>query len=143
MTSLHQGSSAVRTQGEPVELSIPVQSDLILLARLTAATVASRAGFDVEEIEDLRLAVDELCFLVTCDRAAGRLNLMFITDDDAVEVICALDGSVVDDGDADERRARELSVRILAALVDEHGEEPDGGRRRGWLRKRKARHEIS
>ena len=143
MTSLQHGSSDVRTQGEPVELSIPVQSDLILLARLTAATVAARAGFDVEEIEDLRLAVDELCFLVACDRAAGRLNLTSITDDDAVEVTCALDGSAADDGDADEQRARELSLRILAALVDEHGEESEGGRRRGWLRKRKARHGIS
>ena len=46
---------------EAVELIIPVQSDLVVLARLTAATVASRAGFNVEEVEDLRLAVDELC----------------------------------------------------------------------------------
>ena len=44
-----------------VELTIPVRADLVVLARLTAATVASRADFDVEEIEDLRLAVDELC----------------------------------------------------------------------------------
>ena len=143
MTSLHRGSSDVRTHTEPVELSIPVQSDLILLARLTAATVASRAGFDVEEIEDLRLAVDELCVLVARDRAAGRLNLTFITDDDAVEVICALDGSAAERQDADELGAREFSVRILAALVDEYGEVSEGGRRRGWLRKRKARHQIS
>ena len=44
-----------------VGLSIPSGADLLVLARLTAATVASRAGFDVEEVEDLRLAVDELC----------------------------------------------------------------------------------
>ncbi len=60
---------------EPVELSIPVQSDLIVLARLTAATVASRAGFDVEEVDDLRLAVDELCVLVADAGSAGRLNV--------------------------------------------------------------------
>ena len=51
----------VHAMSEAVELIIPVQSDLVVLARLTAATVASRAGFDVEEVEDLRLAVDELC----------------------------------------------------------------------------------
>ena len=27
----------------------------LVLARLTAATIASRAGFDVEEVEDFRL----------------------------------------------------------------------------------------
>ena len=48
MSGAVEDGSEVRTMSEPVELSIPIQSDLILLARLTAATVASRAGFDVE-----------------------------------------------------------------------------------------------
>ncbi len=46
-------------------------------------------------------------------------------------------------GRTDEHGERELSVRILDALVDEHGEEFDGGQRRGWLRKRSVRHEPS
>ena len=58
-----------------VELTIPVKADLVVLARLTAATVASRADFDVEEIEDLRLAVDELCISVIQDSLEGRLDL--------------------------------------------------------------------
>ncbi len=44
-----------------VELALSVEDDLLVLARFTVSAVASRAGFDVEEIEDLRLAVDELC----------------------------------------------------------------------------------
>ncbi len=134
-------ASEVRTLSEPVELSIPVQSDLILLARLTAATVASRAGFDVEEVDDLRLAVDELCVLVADDGGSGRLRLTFTTTENAVEVVCALDGGETQDGGRpDEHGERELSVRILDALVDEHGEEFDGGQRRGWLHKRGVRH---
>jgi anti-sigma regulatory factor (Ser/Thr protein kinase) len=43
-----------------VELSIPVRSNLLVLARLTAATLASRAEFGIEDIEDLRLVVEEL-----------------------------------------------------------------------------------
>ena len=143
MTGLHRGSSDVRTLSEPVQLSIPVQSDLILLARLTAATVASRAGFDVEQIDDLRLAVDELCVLVACGSSSGRFNLTFATNGDAIEVICALDGSEEDGTSTDDHGERELSVRILDALVDEHGEEYDDKRQRGWLRMRKVRHEAS
>jgi len=30
-----------------VELTLPVKADLVVLARLTAATVASRANFDI------------------------------------------------------------------------------------------------
>jgi serine/threonine-protein kinase RsbW len=126
---------------EPVELIIPVQSDLILLARLTAATVASRAGFDVEEVDDLRLAVDELCVLVADEGGTGRLQLTFTTADETVEVVCAFQGEESQNGGGpDQHGERELSVRILDALVDEHGEEFDNGRRRGWLRKRGVRH---
>ncbi len=60
-----------------VELSIPVTADLVVLARLTASTVASRSNFDVEEVEDLRLAVDELCVSMVHDRTDGRLTLRF------------------------------------------------------------------
>lgn len=129
---------------DPVELIIPVQSDLVVLARLTAATVASRAGFDVEEVEDLRLAVDELCVSIVNGSDAGRLNLIFISDEGSVEVICTLDGPAPTSRPADDGYGEhDLSIRILDALVDEHGEESGDGHRRVWLRKRSSRHEGS
>ena len=140
MSAPDEEGSELRTMSEPVELSIPVQSDLIVLARLTAATVASRAGFDVEEVDDLRLAVDELCVLVTEGSETGRLHLTFAITDGLVEVSCALDGADQAQGRRpDEYGERDLSIRILDALVDQHGEEFDGGQRRGWLRKRTPR----
>jgi serine/threonine-protein kinase RsbW len=126
-----------------VELSIPVQADLVTLARLTAATVASRAGFDVEEIEDLRLAVDELCLLAVEGGRDGRLELRFTSGVEEIEVSCTFEpgvgGSVPEfaEGPGDG-----LSGRILEALVDEHGEGHEGGRRRTWLRKRRARQQA-
>jgi serine/threonine-protein kinase RsbW len=129
---------------EPVELIIPVQSDLVVLARLTAATVASRAGFNVEEVEDLRLAVDELCVSIVNGSGAGRLNLTFLTTDGSVEVICVLDGPISAPVQTDDDYGEhDLSVRILDALVDEHGEDIGNGQRRVWLRKRSLRHEGS
>jgi serine/threonine-protein kinase RsbW len=129
---------------EPVELTIPVQADLILLARLTAATVASRAGFDVEEVEDLRLAVDELCVSVVNGASSGRLQLTFVSSADQVEVTCVVSGAEPSDQElAPEHAERDLSVRILDALVDEHGEEVEEGQSRGWLRKRSNLHKTS
>ena len=122
MSSTEDRSSQVRTTGDAVDLSLPVQSDLIILARLTAATVASRAGFDVEEVDDLRLAVDELCVLVIDGAGTGRLNLRFITSDGGIEVICSLDESgAAQEGNEDDHGERDLSARILEALADEHG----------------------
>ena len=123
-----------------VELSIPVTADLFVLARLTASTVASRSNFDVEEIEDLRLAVDELCISMVHDRTDGRLTLRFTWDDDEVEVSCCYlpasgersTGPLMPTADG-------LSERILDALVDEHGHGDEDGQARAWLRKRRVR----
>jgi serine/threonine-protein kinase RsbW len=122
-----------------VELTIPVKADLVVLARLTVATVASRADFDVEEIEDLRLAVDELCVSVIQDGLEGRLQLQFTRDDGAIEVSCRYEGAVTVGPTANDESLRGLSARILDALVDEHGESNEGGLRGAWLRKRRAR----
>jgi serine/threonine-protein kinase RsbW len=125
--------------GDVVELSIPVRADLVVLARLTAATVASRAGFDVEEIEDLRLAVDELCVSLVDEGGAGRLALRFVRGDQEIEVSCIYQS----DGTTGRRTAGAssdgLSARILDALVDEHGRDSTNGCPRIWLRKRRAR----
>jgi hypothetical protein len=128
-----------------VELSIPVRADLVVLARLTAATMASRAGFGVEEIEDLRLAVEELCLsFVRGD--GGRLHFTYCREDDAVRIVCTLEEDAdVDSGEhpaSDDRVLDDLSLRILDALVDEHGRETHDGRPSAWLRKRRARSSV-
>jgi hypothetical protein len=122
-----------------VELTIPVQADLVVLARLTAATVASRADFDVEEIEDLRLAVDELCISVIPDSLEGRLDLTFSRDNDVVEVSCQYDGALAGLPAPSGESLDGLSARILDALVDEHGHSKMDGQHRAWLRKRRAK----
>jgi serine/threonine-protein kinase RsbW len=127
-----------------VTLSIPVSADLLVLARLTAATVASRAGFDVEEIEDLRLAVDELCISLVNKGGGGRLELEFIRDAGLIEVSCThqatSDDSVVDA--VSDPSLEGLSARILDALVDAHGRDNRGGYERAWLRKQRARQQA-
>lgn len=121
-----------------VELTIPVKADLVVLARLTAATVASRADFDVEEIEDLRLAVDELCISVIRDSPEGRLDLTFSRDNDVIEVSCQYDGALAGMPDPSGESLDGLSARILDALVDKHGHSKKDGQRRAWLRKQRA-----
>jgi serine/threonine-protein kinase RsbW len=126
-----------KTSTVSVDLAIPVQADLVVLARLAAATVASRAGFGVEDIEDLRLAVEELCLSLVSGGGNGRLHLNYECEDEAITVTCRYetDGSVGGPrpGDADD-----LSLRILDALVDEHGHELRDGRPCAWLCKRRS-----
>jgi serine/threonine-protein kinase RsbW len=121
-----------------VELSIPAHADLVVLARLTAATVASRAGFGVEDIEDLRLAVEELCLSLVGPDDDGRLHLQFDVEDGAIRVECWFEP--VTAALVGERRSPDdLSLRILDALVDDHGRDLRGGRQCAWLRKLRER----
>jgi hypothetical protein len=132
----------VRRVSDVIDLSLPAGADLLVLARLTAATVASRAGFDVEEIEDLRLAVDELCVSLLHEGADGRLNLAFTRDDTLIEVSCTFRPASTSNGTSAEGNALQgLSAQILDALVDEHGRENLAGDDRAWLRKRRSRQE--
>lgn len=124
-----------------VELTLPARPELLFLVRMTAAAVASRADFGYDQIEDLRLAIDELALTVCGDEGNdGRLQLLFKWSDDAIEVV----GIYQPDGTEGTRRdlsvaqpANELSARILDALVDEHGADVVGGCPRAWLRMRR------
>jgi hypothetical protein len=126
-----------------VELTLPARAELLFLVRMTAAAVASRADFGYDQIEDLRLAIDELALSIAGDEGDdGRLQLLFKWSDDAIEVV----GVYEPGGDGSRRGslglvqpANELSTRILDALVDEHGADVVAGCRRAWLRMRRRR----
>ena len=58
---LEEREDQLRTGGD-VRLVVPAAPEYLRLVRLTAAGLASRLGFTFDEVEDLRIAVDELCF---------------------------------------------------------------------------------
>lgn len=124
-----------------VELTLPARPELLFLVRMTAAAVASRADFGYDQIEDLRLAIDELALTICGDEEHdGRLQLLFKWTDDTIEVV-----GIYQPDESENRRhdlaiaqpANELSARILDALVDEHGADAVGGCPRAWLRMRR------
>ena len=130
-------------EGDRIQLTFPARGDLIVLARLVSSAVSARAGFDIEELEDLRLAVGELCLLTLqgCDARHGDLRLDFTVREDDIEVISTLERAEA--GETTEPEADEsalLSEQILDALVDEHGRERQDGSVRAWLRKRRIGH---
>lgn len=121
------------TDAQRVELNVPATTDSVMLARLTVAALAAQVGFDIEQIEDLRLAVDELCSSLIQPDGSVRLLLTFRYDDECLEVTGALDKRAPAPVDGE---TEELSLRILDALVDDHGRSDDG-LSSAWLRKRR------
>jgi hypothetical protein len=128
-----------------VELSLPADPQMLFLARMTAAAVATRAELGYEQVEDLRLAIDELCIaLLGSHPGAGQIALLLQWDSEGtLDVVGTLvpDGGPSDDQNQPERSdaplSLELSQRILDALVDDHGADAIGGVHRAWLRMRR------
>jgi hypothetical protein len=112
----------VATEVDQVLLRFPARPEFLRLARLAAADVGSRAGFDYEEIEDLRIAVSELCAMISGD-ADAELSLSFTLDGASV----AVDGSSPYPGASLAAPDLALAQGLVAAVVDEHDLSTDGG----------------
>ncbi|HMC52565.1 MAG TPA: ATP-binding protein [Acidimicrobiales bacterium] len=102
---------------DEVRLTVPAMPEFLRLARVTATGLASRLGFTFDEVEDLRLAIDELCFALMGTRGRpGTIRLRYLVTDQALEV----EGVGDFRGEGPEPTLSELSGQILTALVDEH-----------------------
>ncbi len=126
--------------GDRVELSFPARGDLVVLARLVTSAISARAGFDIEELEDLRLAVGELCLLALqgSDAHHGDLRLEFNVSENAIDIACTLAGAMPSlEAPPDGFETDQLSQQILSALVDDYGRQGDDGSARAWLRKQR------
>jgi serine/threonine-protein kinase RsbW len=121
--------------GEEVRLTMPATPQLLRVARLTAAGLAGRLGFSFDEIEDVKIAVDELCFaLVGSKGRQGSLTVTYRLGDHALEILG--EGEFPPDKGEAPPAASELSAQILAAVVDEHELTRDGDTMRFRLSKR-------
>ena len=119
---------------EEVRLSMPAVPGLLRVARLTAAGLANRLGFSYDDIEDVKIAVDELCFVLVGSRGRqGTLALTYTLDGDELEIEGV---GTFADPPADPTPS-DLSAQILKAVVDEHEVGRDGGDVRYRLRKRR------
>lgn len=102
-----------------VDLEIPLSTRFASTVRAVAAAVSADLGFSVDEIDDLRLAVNEAVSLLADvdDAGAGRLRIEFESDAGVLIVRCVRSGVggqlAVDDVDV-------LARRILDAVVDEY-----------------------
>jgi serine/threonine-protein kinase RsbW len=55
---------ASRPEGDHVDVRVPASGAFVATLRLAAASLAARCDLTVDDIEDLRLAVDEACSLL-------------------------------------------------------------------------------
>src|SRR5215471_9598837 len=105
-----------------VRLSVPAALEYVRIIRLTGSGVASRLGFDVEEIENLRVAIDELASMAIEAADGGMLDITFQSSENELRIEgCAPAKSGAEVGiDA-------LTGQILKAVIDDYELRTDSG----------------
>jgi anti-sigma regulatory factor (Ser/Thr protein kinase) len=89
-----------------LRLQVPATADHLRTVRLVAADAAERAGFDCDETDDLRIAVDELCHAVM-NSSDAPIVLGFAIAPGLVEVR----------GAGERKNARPLEMSPVSELV--------------------------
>ena len=116
-------------QRSAARLSVPAEPSSLRLARLTAASLAADLDWTVDDIDDLRVAVDELTAALIAGAADGLLELEFTHHGDGlvIEGSCAADGPI--------GRVDTLALELLALTTDTFSIDGADGHRRFRIEK--------
>ncbi|NMB33335.1 MAG: anti-sigma regulatory factor [Clostridium sp.] len=101
-----------------IRLTLPFKAEYVSIARLTAFGVCSRVGFDIETVEDIKVAISEVCskivsvgsktadsYTIMYEVAENVLDIRYFCDDPTIKCIF----SAQEDG---------LAIHIINALMD-------------------------
>jgi serine/threonine-protein kinase RsbW len=100
-------------RGEVVRLSLPASPDYVRIVRLAASGIATNLGFDVDELDDLRVAVGELVNLTLEVCEPETLEVLFTVDGNQLRIqgtAPAAEGRVIE--------LDSLTRQILDAFLD-------------------------
>ncbi len=111
--------------GELVELVIPAEVRYLSAARVVAASLAADAGFDLDDLDRVRVGTNELLtILIESLDLEHRISIAFSSDrTDAGAARLRISGDVlgVDDARPLAVELDELASRILTAVTDDYG----------------------
>jgi hypothetical protein len=129
-TAVGQDQPADAPSTDIVELRLPATPRYLRLARLTAAGMAGDLGFDMESLEDLRVAVDELCAAVIDGVAdSATLELQYQPLGRGIRI----DGQIVAAGPRVDLHP--VAEELLRMVADHYDLASTDGRRAFWVSK--------
>ncbi len=110
---------------ETVSITIPASPAYIGVVRLVAAGLASRLGFTIDEIEDLKIGVDELsAYLTGAQGRDGTIRIAFSIEGERIEITGT---GELSPGQKVRTDLTEFSRMILSTVVDEASlQQPNG-----------------
>ncbi|MDR0875002.1 MAG: ATP-binding protein [Clostridiales Family XIII bacterium] len=110
-----------------MKMSVPGKPEYVATVRMAAASVASHAGFDIEAIEDIKVAVSEACNNTVVHAGEANLeeyNVEFVREEEGLTITVSDAGPGYDTDSYEEPNISELNsgglgIFIIRALMDE------------------------
>jgi serine/threonine-protein kinase RsbW len=101
---------------EKIKIEIPKKSEYISTLRLTTSSLASKLGFNVDSLEDIKMIISEVCiFLIkNFEENNNPIELEFILEDDKIN-LCIKDTNIKEI----EHDIEDMSIMIIKSLSDE------------------------
>jgi serine/threonine-protein kinase RsbW len=108
---------------DTVSVRIPASPQYLQVVRLIAAGLASRLKFTIDDIEDLKIGVDELAaYLIGSSGRDGTLDIAFTIVDNRIEIT----GTAAFERRRPVKNLTEFSRQILDTVADEAALFQDG-----------------
>jgi anti-sigma regulatory factor (Ser/Thr protein kinase) len=101
------------------EVIVPLRTRYASTVRMIAASLGAEAGFTVDEIDDVRLALDEVFSLLAEHHVGDRVRTSFRLEDHELIARLTLESGPVDVA------PDELAANILRSVVDHYEFTPD------------------
>lgn len=105
----------VETDGR-VLVELPAEKEFARLLRLLVSGIASRMNFNLDAVDDLKIAVEEAFLMAMRRRVAGPLSVVFRMDGGSLQIDFTARLEV---GAGPDRPDEDFGSFILEAVVDE------------------------
>ncbi len=109
-----------------ITLRLPSKAEYVSIARLAASVLSNTIGFDIEQIDDIKVAVGEACNNAVlhgkCEDEVYEINFKVSQDKIQIEVRdngIGFDEEKYEEPDLGNLRGNGLGIYIMKSLMDE------------------------
>lgn len=101
-----------------VELIVEMRPEMLKVIRLSASGIASVIGFNLEQIEDIKVAVSEVCNMLISKCSESKVKILFDISEDNLNIIFSFIDEKPNNFSLFNSEEDVLAEAILDALVD-------------------------
>ena len=103
---------------DSIFLNIPSKPDYIGLVRLASSSISNKCGLNIDEIEDIKVAIGEACTNSFNLSGKDNINIVFEIQEDKLTIKVSDVKENIPEG-LENARDRELGILIIRSLMDE------------------------